>query len=286
MAAPTSAADLLDLVEQSLPLDPTRLAAYVAGLRTTAALPGRSGDLAALLVRDGFLTPFQAEHLMRGRRPKFLIGKYLILDRIGAGGMGAVYFCEHLQLGRQVALKVLPADQADDPAALARFHREAQAVAALDHPNIVRAYDVDMEGRTYFLVMEYVDGVDLQDLIGRRGRLDPARAAHYVRQAAEGLQHAHQARLVHRDVKPANLLLSRTGVVKILDLGLARFFHDGRRPRRRNSAPTRPSSARPTTWRRNRPATAATWTFGPTFTAWARRSISCSPAGRRSPTAR
>ncbi len=227
MAAPTSADDLLDLVEQSLPLDPTRLAAYLAGLRATAALPGRSGDLAALLVRDGFLTPFQAEHLLRGRRPKFLIGKYLILDRIGAGGMGAVYFCEHLQLGRPVALKVLPADQADDPAALARFHREAQAVAALDHPNIVRAFDVDREGRTYFLVMEYVDGVDLQELIGRRGRLDPARAAHYVRQTAEGLQHAHQARLVHRDVKPANLLLSRTGVVKILDLGLARFFHAG-----------------------------------------------------------
>ena len=98
---------------------------------------------------------------MRGRRPNFLIGKYLILDRIGAGGMGAVYSCEHLQPGRQVALKVPPADQAQDPAALARFHREARVVAALDHPNIVRAYDVDMEGRTYFLVMEYVDGVDL-----------------------------------------------------------------------------------------------------------------------------
>ncbi len=227
MAAPASADDLLHLVQESLPLDPTRLAAYVAGLRQAAALPRGSGDLAALLVRDGFLTPFQADHLMCGRRPRFLIGKYLILDRIGAGGMGAVYFCEHLQLGRQVALKVLPADQAQDSAALVRFQREARAVAALDHPNIVRAYDVDMEGRTYFLVMEYVDGVDLQELVARRGRLDPARAADYVRQAAVGLQHAHAARLVHRDVKPANLLLSRTGVVKILDLGLARFFHEG-----------------------------------------------------------
>ena len=226
MAAPTSASDLLDLVQQSLPLDPSRLGAYIADLRRAAALPAGSGDLAALLIRDGFLTPFQADHLMRGRRPKFLIGKYLILDRIGAGGMGAVYFCEHLQLGRQVALKVLPADQADDPAALARFHREAHAVAALDHPNIVRAYDVDVEGRTHFLVMEYVDGADLQELVAHRGRLDPARAAHYVRQTADGLQHAHAARLVHRDVKPANLLLARNGVVKILDLGLARFFHE------------------------------------------------------------
>ena len=226
MAAPTSVADLLELVRQSLPLDRARLDSYVAQLRRTAVLPGKPGDLAALLVRDGFLTPFQADHLMRGRRPKFLIGKYLILDRIGAGGMGAVYLCEHLQLERQVALKVLPADQAQDPGALARFIREAQAVAALNHPNIVRAYDVDAEGSTYFLVMEYVDGVTLQDLVAKHGRLDPARAAHYISQAAAGLQHAHQAGLVHRDVKPANLLLSRTGVVKVLDLGLARFFHD------------------------------------------------------------
>jgi serine/threonine protein kinase len=226
MAAPSSVADLLDLVRQSLPLDPSRLDTYVAELRHSAVLPGKPADLAGLLVRDGFLTAFQADHLMRGRRPKFLIGKYVILDRLGLGGMGAVYLCEHLQLERQVALKVLPADQAQDPGALARFTREAQAVAALNHPNIVRAYDVDVEGKTCFLVMEYVDGVNLQDLVARHGPLDPTRAAHYIRQSAEGLQHAHQAGLVHRDVKPANLLLSRTGVVKVLDLGLARFFHD------------------------------------------------------------
>jgi serine/threonine protein kinase len=226
MAAPSSVADLLDLVRQSLPLDPSRLDTYVAELRHSAVLPGKPADLAGLLVRDGFLTAFQADHLMRGRKPKFLIGKYVILDRLGAGGMGAVYLCEHLQLERQVALKVLPADQAQDPGALARFSREAQAVAALNHPNIVRAYDVDEEGKTCFLVMEYVDGVNLQDLVTRHGRLDPTRAAHYISQSAEGLQHAHQAGLVHRDVKPANLLLSRAGVVKVLDLGLARFFHD------------------------------------------------------------
>ena len=227
MVAPTSVADLLELVRQSLPLNPTKLDGYVGQLRRAAALPGKPGDLAALLVRDGFLTPFQADHLMRGRRPKFIIGKYLILDRIGAGGMGAVYLCEHLQMERQAALKVLPADQADDPASLARFQREAQAVAALNHPNIVRAFDVDMEGRTWFLVMEYVDGINLQDLTTKLGRLDPVRAAHYVRQAAEGLQHAHQHGLIHRDIKPANLLLSRAGVLKVLDLGLARFFHEG-----------------------------------------------------------
>jgi serine/threonine protein kinase len=226
MPAPSSAADLLDLVRQSLPLDPSRLDSYVAELQHSAVLPNKPEELARLLVRDGFLTSFQADHLLRGRRPKFVIGKYLILDRIGAGGMGAVYLCEHLQLERQVALKVLPADQVHDAGALARFMREAQAVAALNHPNIVRAYDVDVEGSTYFLVMEYVDGVNLQDLITRHGPLDPIRAAHYVSQSAAGLQHAHQAGLVHRDIKPANLLLSRAGAVKVLDLGLARFFHD------------------------------------------------------------
>ncbi len=226
MGAPASVADFLDLVRQSLPLDPSRLDSYVTELRHSAHLPSKPAELAGLLVRDGFLTSFQADHLMRGRRPKFLIGKYVILDRLGAGGMGAVYLCEHLQLERQVALKVLPADQQGDASALARFVREAQAVAALNHPNIVRAYDVDAEGKTYFLVMEYVEGVDLQNLITRHGPLDPIRAAHYISQSAAGLQHAHQAGLVHRDIKPANLLLSRTGVVKVLDLGLARFFHD------------------------------------------------------------
>ena len=226
MPAPSTVADLLDLVRQSLPLDPARLDGYVAELQHSAAFPCKPEELARLLVRDGFLTSFQADHLMRGRKPKFLIGKYVILDRIGAGGMGAVYLCEHLHLERQVALKVLPADQAEDAGALARFIREAQAVAALDHPNIVRAYEADVEGKTYFLVMEYVDGVDLQHLVARHGPLDPTRAAHYISQAASGLQHAHQAGLVHRDVKPANLLVSRAGVVKVLDLGLARFFHD------------------------------------------------------------
>ena len=186
MVAPTSVADLLELVRQSLPLDPIKVDSYVARLRRTAALPGKPGDLAALLVRDGFLTPFQADHLMRGRRPKFLIGKYLILDRIGAGGMGAVYLCEHLQMDRPVALKVLPADQAEDPAFLGAALPSASAsvVGALNHPNIVQAFDVDVEGRTWFLVMEYVDGVNLQDLTAKLGRLDPTRAAHYVRQAA------------------------------------------------------------------------------------------------------
>ena len=105
-----------------------------------------------------------------------------------------------------------------------RFYREARAVAALDHPNIVRAYDIDVAEKMHFLVMEYVDGASVQDLVARHGPMDPWRAANYVAQAAHGLHHAHRLGMVHRDVKPGNLLVERTGVVKILDMGLARFF--------------------------------------------------------------
>src|SRR5206468_1458862 len=108
---------------------------------------------------------------------------------------------------------------------LDRFHREARAVAALDHPNIVRAYDIDQHEKLHFLVMEYVDGNSLQDIIARHGPMDPIRAAHYIAQSAIGLQHAHELGMVHRDVKPGNLLLDRTGVIKVLDMGLARFFN-------------------------------------------------------------
>src|SRR5262249_15282832 len=146
--------------------------------------------------------------------------------KLGAGGMGAVFLCEHTLMGHRVAIKVLPDEKSRDRTALGRFYREARAAAGLDHPNIVRAYDIDQDGDRHFLVMEYVDGTSLQGLVERRGPLDLARAADYVRQAALGLQRAHEAGLVHRDVKPGNLLLDRAGVVKVADLGLARYFRD------------------------------------------------------------
>jgi WD40 repeat protein/tRNA A-37 threonylcarbamoyl transferase component Bud32 len=142
--------------------------------------------------------------------------------------MGHVYLCEHKVMRRRVALKVLPATQAQDPAALERFRREARAVAALDHPNIVRAYDIDQDDKMHFLVMEYVDGDSLQELVEKEGPLDVGRACNYAYQTALGLQHAHENGLIHRDVKPANMLVDRQGAIKILDLGLARFFFDFR----------------------------------------------------------
>jgi serine/threonine protein kinase len=140
--------------------------------------------------------------------------------------MGKVFLCEHLMLRRQVAIKVLPRSRTDNPMHVERFYREARAVAALDHPNIVRCFDVDRDGPSHFMVMEYVDGQSLDAITSRRGPMEPLRAAHYIRQAALGLQHAHEAGWVHRDIKPANILLDRTGTVKLLDLGLARLFHD------------------------------------------------------------
>src|SRR4029450_5696071 len=157
---------------------------------------------------------------------RFTIGKYKVLEKLGAGGMGQVFLCEHKLMRRRVAVKVLPTAKAEDPSSLARFYREAKAIAAVDHPNIVRAYDIDQDENLHFLVMEYVDGTNLQDLVKKVGPLDPSRACHYIYGAAVGLQHAHEIGLVHRDIKPGNILVDRAGVVKILDMGLARFFND------------------------------------------------------------
>src|SRR5437763_5462428 len=158
---------------------------------------------------------------------RLTIGNDKVLERLGTGGMCAVYLCEHRLMRRRVAVKVLPSAKADEPSSLERFMREARAVAALDHPNIVRAYDIDEEDNLHFLVMEYVDGPSLQEIVKRTGPLDPVRACHYIKQSADGLQHAFdQAALIHRDIKPGNILVDRTGVVKILDMGLARFFND------------------------------------------------------------
>src|SRR5262249_37250707 len=148
---------------------------------------------------------------------------YKVLERLGAGGMGSVYLCEHTLMRRRVAVKVLPTSgKPEDNSSLERFYREARAVAALDHPNIVRAYDIDHDDKRHFLVMQHVDGPSLQDIVSKRsGPLAVLRACHYIRQAAQGLQHAHEAAgLVHRDIKPGNILVDRNGAVKVLDMGL------------------------------------------------------------------
>jgi serine/threonine protein kinase len=192
-------------------------------LRSGGAVPEAPRDFAALAVRDRLVTPFQAKLLLQGKwKNFFLAGKYKVLDHLGTGGMGSVFLCEHRHMRRRVAVKVLPPDMAG-PEQILQFQREAQAVAMLDHPNIVRAFDVSREGGLHFLVMEFIDGASLQYLVDSRGPLPIGRAVNFVAQAALGLQHAHENGLVHRDVKPSNLMLDWAGTVKVLDLGLARF---------------------------------------------------------------
>jgi serine/threonine protein kinase len=227
MPAPRTTDEFLDLVQKSGVVDDDRLGTYLAGLRATGALPPEPAKAAVQLVRDGLVTHFQAEQVLQGKWRRFSLGRYKVLERLGWGRFGSIYLCEHGPTRRRVAVKVLPASLADDPPSVERLYREARALAALDHPNIVRAYDIDQDDKLHFLVMEYVDGSSLQQIVEKVGPLDVTRAAHYVRQAALGLQHAHDvAGLVHRDIKPGDILVDRSGIVKVIDMGLCHFFHD------------------------------------------------------------
>lgn len=224
---PKTANDLLRLVVSSELYDAAKLKAYAQNLVTNNLVPADAMECAQLLICDGLLTEYQARSLLQGISRKFTLGsKYRILDLLGEGGMGTVYLCEHKHMRRRVAVKVLSAEKCKNPVLIDRFQKEARAVAMLDDPNIVRAHDVDWEGDIPFLVMEYVEGTNLQKLIEDNGPLAYGRAVHYMAQACSGLQHAFRVGLVHRDIKPANLLLDRRGVIKILDLGLARLATD------------------------------------------------------------
>jgi serine/threonine protein kinase len=177
---------------------------------------------ATQLVRAGKLTKYQACSIYRGDVNHLVLGNYVVLETIGAGGMGRVYKGLHRRMKRLVALKVLPPDAMKTAEAVARFQREVEAAAQLSHPHIVTAHDADEDRGMHFLVMEYVDG---RDLAPRHAQdvFSPALAANYILQAARGLEYAHNRGLVHRDIKPANLLVDSNGIVKILDMGLARF---------------------------------------------------------------
>src|SRR4051812_43758170 len=226
MPAPATTSEFVELVQKSGVVDASRLAAYLQQIHDRGPLPKLPTVMANFMVRDAIVTLFQAEQLLLGKWKRFTIGKYKVLERLGSGGMGQVFLCEHKLMRRRVAVKVLPTQKAADPSSLERFYPEAPAGAPLDHPHILRAYDIDQDDNLHFLVMEYVDGASLQEMIRKTGPMDPTRACHYMYWSAVGLQHAHQQGLIHRDVKPGNILVDRTGVVKILDLGLARFFLD------------------------------------------------------------
>jgi serine/threonine-protein kinase len=214
-----SNADLLDAVLHSGLLT----AAQAEELRGGLGLyfPGPRA-LALELVRRSWLTPYQANLLWAGRGRELLVGPYVLLERLGRGGMGQVFKARHGRLGQLAAVKVILKERLRSPALVRRFLREVEAAARLSHANVVSAYEAGQAGGVPFFAMEYVEGINLGELVRRGGPLPVDLACEYARQAALGLQHVHECGLVHRDIKPSNLLLDlKASVVKVLDLGVA-----------------------------------------------------------------
>jgi serine/threonine protein kinase len=224
--AVTTPDEFFAILQKSKLLTPSQLA--------QARLSARQGDtptaIAKSLARRELITRWQAGQLLAGRS-SFYLGKYRLIELLGRGGMGSVFLGQHVTMNRRVALKIISRRVRKDRASLDRFLAEARAIATLDHPNIVQAYSVDNEGDRYYIVMEYVEGMNLQRLVEEDGPLECRLAADYVRQAAEGLDHAHRRNMIHCDIKPSNLLVNVQGVVKILDMGLARLTGKGVRNR-------------------------------------------------------
>ncbi len=186
-------------------------------------------QVATQLVEMNLLSSYQADQLLTGRT-KFSLGPYTITGWIGQGGMGQVFKAVHRMLGRESAIKVLPLHKAT-PEAIESFRREVRAQAKLDHPNLVRAFDAGEDGNVHYLVVEYVPGTDLRRLIRSKGRLSVQQAANIIKQSAEALAHAHERGLIHRDIKPGNILVTPRGTAKLSDLGLAFYLNDTTDPR-------------------------------------------------------
>jgi len=248
----TTVAPIVDLLGEYQLIDSDALAQRLERLGPQVT----PESLLADLVRLGLLTQFQSDQLINGNARRLVLGGYRLLEPLGEGGMGQVYKASQIRLNRKVAIKVIAPHLIGDEQAFKRFQREAEAAARLTHPNIVVIHDFDCDGSIWYLVMEYVEGTDLAGLVKQRGMLGIREACIYIQQTAEGLQHAHDAGLIHRDIKPHNLLLTwpkeavtkrssgsismssllrtvgeknrasqshENAIIKILDLGLARI---------------------------------------------------------------
>lgn len=200
-------------------LEAQTAARWAGGEGLSAEPPRTAEELAERLVAMGRLNRWQAKQLLEGRT-KFTLGPYRIIDYLGQGGMGQVFKAEHTVLGRVVAIKVLPRSKST-PEAVANFHREIRSQAKMDHPHLVRAYDAGEDGHVHYLVVEYVPGRDLRRLVRQQGPLDMHQAARIIAQVAQALHYAHSMGMVHRDVKPGNVLVTPEGIAKLSDLGLA-----------------------------------------------------------------
>src|SRR5687768_15064962 len=200
--------NFLELVRRSSLVEKDRLTRAVDEFKEqNGGEPFSNSELLAeRFIKAGLLTKWQCSKLLEGRHKGFFLGKYKLLGHLGTGGMSSVYLAEHMLMHRRRAVKVLPRTRVNDTSYLDRFRLEAQAMAQLDHPNIVRAYDVDNDGQNHFIVMEYINGKDVQSIVKDNHPLPYDVVCSYMAQAAEGLQYAHDQNMVHRDVKPANLL--------------------------------------------------------------------------------
>ena len=182
----------------------------------------RSGTLSDL-VQQGTLSAFQACKIGQGNLLDLIIGNYVLLDKLGSGGMGSVYKAKHRRMRRISAIKILAPELMNSVEGVQRFQREIEVIARLSHPNVVMAYDAGDCNLGHFLIMEFVDGTDLHQLVAKEGRLPWAEAIGYFREAAQGLSYIHKQGLTHRDIKPANLLKAHGGGIKVSDLGLVRL---------------------------------------------------------------
>ena len=219
MPAPTALPEFLSLVRESGLWDESRYHEVAGQLDE---LPPEPAATAARLVEHGYLTGFQAKQLLLGRHRGFVLGSYRLLEPLAAQSGGTHYLAEHVGLKRRVVVKMLPPNRAADNRALERFFREARAVAALDHPNILRLHDIGEANGAHFLVLENAEGEDLQTRLSRDGAPRPGAAVALALQAAEGLRQAHDRAVVHRDVRPFNLFVCTGGLLKVRGMGLAR----------------------------------------------------------------
>ncbi|MDO5309336.1 MAG: serine/threonine-protein kinase [Planctomycetia bacterium] len=213
--------EFLDYLKRSELLEGAEYDAVLTSLRQEAPyLFNDASQLATELTKRNYLTSWHVRQLMKRKYKGFYLRQYRILGHLGSGGMSAVYLAEHTVMKRRVAIKVLPKRRLN-PVYLDRFAREAQAIASLDSTHVVRAYDVDRFEDVHYIVMEYFEGQNLRQLVDKEGPLAFEDAVNYIRQAALGLADAHKSGIVHRDVKPENIVVDEHEFVKILDLGLA-----------------------------------------------------------------
>lgn len=219
MPKPAAVSDLdkfLSLLEKSTLLSSEKM----AEVRATAAGHDDAKALARYLIKTGVVTKWQAMQLLAGWNA-FRIDKYHLLSQVGSGEHSRMYLAEHRAMGRKVVLRTLPRRSAERPELLRRFLKEAQSASQLDHRNIIHVYDVNSEGDRYFVVMEYIDGRNVFDIVAEEGPLTPSKAADYIRQAAEGLDYAHGQGVIHRELSPGKLIVDQQGQLKILEMGIS-----------------------------------------------------------------